>query len=98
MKKQILFAAGAAASLLLAAPVEAASNTSNIGWTGADLGGSGRDVVGTNNTGNNSVSVGTKKPDTATEIPEPSNLLMLALGFAGLIGGRFAARRKRLSK
>ncbi len=30
-----------------------------------------------------------------TPVPEPSNMLMLALGVAGLVAGRFAARRKR---
>jgi hypothetical protein len=35
------------------------------------------------------------EPSTGTEIPEPSNLLMLVLGVFGLIAGRYAAKRRR---
>ncbi|MDZ7588267.1 MAG: hypothetical protein U5J78_03615 [Parasphingorhabdus sp.] len=31
----------------------------------------------------------------ATSIPEPSNLVMLAVGVTGLVAGRIAARRRR---
>lgn len=34
-------------------------------------------------------------PASSMPISEPSNMLMLALGFAGLIIGRYAARKKR---
>ncbi len=34
-------------------------------------------------------------PASSMAISEPSNMLMLALGFAGLIIGRYAARKKR---
>jgi len=44
---------------------------------------------------NGTGGVGNDPPLVGTPVPEPSNLLMLGLGMAGLIAGRFVARRRK---
>ncbi|MEL6874071.1 MAG: PEP-CTERM sorting domain-containing protein [Pseudomonadota bacterium] len=43
-------------------------------------------------------SVSSRTEQDGTPIPEPSNIIMLALGITGLVVGRYAAKRHRNRK
>ncbi len=65
-----------------------ASGWGSSGWASSSFGGGTSSSTSTSSSSGGSSSGG-------TPVPEPSNMLMLALGVAGLVAGRFAARRKR---
>ena len=96
MKISIL--AGVAA-LTFAAAVPAQASWGSTGLGSSGWGSSGHHGTSSSSTGGSS-SGGTSSSSGGsstggTQVPEPSNLLMLGLGVAGLVAGRFAARRKR---
>lgn len=71
---------------------------SNSGWGSSGWGSSGwgsSGYVGTTSSSTSTSSSSAGSSSEGTPVPEPSNLLMLALGVAGLAAGRYAARKKR---
>ncbi len=52
-------------------------------------------IVNSGAAANGSVSVPAHTEQNGTPIPEPSNIIMLALGITGLVVGRYAAKRHR---
>lgn len=84
------------------------SGWGSSGWGSSGWGSSG---WGSSSYGGTTTSTSTSSSGTAstssssggsssggTPIPEPSNMIMLALGVAGLVAGRFAARSKRAKR
>lgn len=67
--------------------------TTSGGWSSSGWGSSGYGGTTSSSTSTSSSSAGSSSE--GTPVPEPSNLLMLALGVVGLAAGRYAARKKR---
>lgn len=74
------------------------SSDLRAGWNSSSYG----DTTISASTGSNGTEAGRASSggssSTGTPIPEPSNIIMLALGVAGLVAGRFAARSKRAKR
>ncbi|WP_229954293.1 PEP-CTERM sorting domain-containing protein [Parasphingorhabdus litoris] len=71
------------------------SGWGSSGWGSSSYGGS---TSTSSSTSSGTTSTGSSSGGSSsggTPIPEPSNVMMLALGVAGLVAGRFAARKKR---
>ncbi len=69
------------------------SGWGSSGWGSSSYGGTSGGSTGGNTSSTGGVPGGSSTG--GTEITEPSNILMLGLGVAGLVAGRLAARRKR---
>jgi len=69
------------------------SRGGSSGWGSSGWGSSGHG--GSSSHGGSSGHGGSTGSSGGTPVPEPSNMLMLSLGLAGLAAGRMAARRRK---
>ena len=95
----------ASITLAVFSPVEAAwyannrgsvSGWGSSGWGSSGYGGSASTSTGSSSSSSTgSTSGGSTGSSGGTPVPEPSNLLMLGLGIAGVVAGRMVAIRRR---
>ena len=107
LMKSAILAGAAALAFTASVPADATRDYNNRGttkgWNSSGWGGSGWGSSGwgssgygsTSSGGTGGTSTGGHSSTGGTQVPEPSNMLML--GLAGLIAGRLAARRRKKS-
>ncbi|QJB68831.1 PEP-CTERM sorting domain-containing protein [Parasphingorhabdus halotolerans] len=74
------------------------SGWGSSGWGSSGWGSSGGSSGSSGSTGGSTSSGGSSSGGSSsggTQIPEPSNFMMLGLGVGGLVAGRLVARRRR---
>ncbi len=97
-----ILSGGVTIGIGIAAPAQATgyvfNNDLRAGWSSSSY----RETTTSTSIGSSSAEAAGSSSGSSssggTPIPEPSNIIMLALGVAGLVAGRFAASSKRAKR